>query len=106
MIEQGTYSVTVGSSLHGKVELYVGYGKDPKALEYGDWVEVYATPAYGYYLKSLKLNGNSVTFSGNTYSFQITEDTTITAEFSDSLYVETYYSSWNGTVVTLSLIHI
>lgn len=100
MIEQGTYSVTVGSSLHGKVELYVGYGKDPKALEYGDWVEVYATPAYGYYLKSLKLNGNSVTFSGNTYSFQITEDTTITAEFSDSLYVETYYSSWNGTVVT------
>lgn len=100
LIEQGTYSVTVGSSLHGKVELYVGYGKDPKALEYGDWVEVYATPAYGYYLKSLKLNGNSVTFSGNTYSFQITEDTTITAEFSDSLYVETYYSSWNGTVVT------
>lgn len=100
LIEQGTYSVTVGSSLHGKVELYVGYGKDPKALEYGDWVEVYATPAYGYYLKSLKLNSNSVTFSGNTYSFQITEDTTITAEFSDSLYVETYYSSWNGTVVT------
>lgn len=100
LIEQGTYSVTVGSSLHGKVELYVGYGKDPKALEYGDWVEVYATPAYGYYLKSLKLNGNSVTFSGNTYSFQITEDTNITAEFSDSLYVETYYSSWNGTVVT------
>ena len=39
--------------------------KTPKALEYGDWVEVYATPAYGYYLKSLKLNGNSVTFSGN-----------------------------------------
>lgn len=100
LIEQGTYSVTVGSSLHGKVELYVGYGKDPKALEYGDWVEVYATPAYGYYLKALKLNGNSVTFSGNSYSFQITEDTTITAEFSDSLYVETYYSSWNGTVVT------
>lgn len=100
LIEQGTYSVTVGSSLHGKVELYVGYGKDPSALEYGDWVEVYATPAYGYYLKSLKLNGNSVTFFGNTYSFQITEDTTITAEFSDSLYVETYYSSWNGTVVT------
>lgn len=100
LIEQGTYSVTVGSSLHGKVELYVGYGKDPKALEYGDWVEVYATPAYGYYLKSLKLNGNSVTFSGNSYSFQITEDTNITAEFSDSLYVETYYSSWNGTVVT------
>ena len=99
LIEQGTYSVTVGSSLHGKVELDVG-GKDPKALEYGDWVEVYATPAYGYYLKALKLNGNSVTFSGNSYSFQITEDTTITAEFSDSLYVETYYSSWNGTVVT------
>lgn len=100
LIEQGTYSVTVGSSLHGKVELYVGYGKDPSALEYGDWVEVYATPAYGYYLKALKLNGSSVTFSGNSYSFQITEDTVITAEFSDSLYVETYYSSWNGTVVT------
>ena len=61
---------------------------------------MYATPAYGYYLKALKLNGNSVTFSGNTYSFQITEDTTITAEFSDSLYVKTYYSSWSGTVVT------
>lgn len=100
LIEQGTYSVTVGSSLHGKVELYVGYGKDPKALEYGDWVEVYATPAYGYYLKALKLNGSSVTFTSNSYSFQITEDTVITAEFSDSLYVETYYSSWNGTVVT------
>lgn len=100
LIEQGTYSVTVGSSLHGKVELYVGYGKDPSALEYGDWVEVYATPAYGYYLKALKLNGSSVTFTSNSYSFQITEDTVITAEFSDSLYVETYYSSWNGTVVT------
>lgn len=100
LIEQGTYSVTVGSSLHGKVELYVGIGKDPSALEYGDWVDVYARPYPGYYLKALKLNGNSVTFSGNTYSFQITEDTTITAEFSDSLYVETYYSSWNGTVVT------
>ena len=99
-IEKTTYSVTAAPSLHGKVELDVGYGKDPKALEYGDWVEVYATPAYGYYLKALKLNGNSVTFSGNSYSFQITEDTYITAEFSDSLYVETYYSSWNGTVVT------
>lgn len=99
-IEPATYSVTAGSSLHGKVELYVGYGKDPSALEYGDWVEVYATPAYGYYLKALKLNGSSVTFSGNSYSFQITEDTVITAEFSDSLYVETYYSSWSGTVVT------
>lgn len=101
LIEEATYSVTAASSLHGgKVELYVGYGKDTNALEYGDWVEVYAKPYPGYYLKSLKLNGNSVTFSGNTYSFQITEDTNITAEFSDSLYVETYYSSWNGTVVT------
>lgn len=101
IIEKATYSVTAASSLHGgKVELYVGYGKDPEALEYGDWVEVYAKPYPGYYLKSLKLNGNSVTFSGNSYSFQITEDTYITAEFSDSLYVETYYSSWNGTVVT------
>lgn len=98
-IEKATYSVTAARSLHGKVELYVG-GKDHSALEYGDWVEVYVTPDPGYYLKSLKLNGSSVTFSGNTYSFQITEDTTITAEFSDSLYVETYYSSWNGTVVT------
>ena len=99
-IEKATYSVTVGSLMHGTIDIYVGYGKDPSALEYGDWVEVYARPAYGYYLKALKLNGNSVTFSGNTYSFQITEDTVITAEFSDSLYVETYYSSWNGTVVT------
>lgn len=101
LIEEATYSVTAAPSLHGgKVELYVGYGKDANALEYGDWVEVYAKPYPGYYLKSLKLNGNSVTFSGNSYSFQITEDTYITAEFSDSLYVETYYSSWNGTVVT------
>lgn len=100
IIEKATYSVTVGSSWYGSVELDVGYGKYPEALEYGDWVEVYAKPYPGYYLKSLKLNGSSVTFSGNTYSFQITEDTYITAEFSDSLYVETYYSSWNGTVVT------
>lgn len=100
IIEEATYKVSVGSSLHGTIDIYVGYGKDPEALEYGDWVEVYASPASGYYLKALKLNGNSVTFSGNSYSFQITEDTTITAEFSDSLYVETYYSSWNGTVVT------
>lgn len=98
-IEKTTYSVTAARSLHGKVELYVG-GKDHSALEYGDWVEVYVTPDPGYYLKSLKLNGNSVTFTSNSYSFQITEDTVITAEFSDSLYVETYYSSWNGTVVT------
>ena len=100
-IEKTTYSVTAAPSLHGgKVELDVGYDKDPEALEYDDWVEVYAKPYPGYYLKSLKLNGNSVTFSGNSYSFQIKEDTYITAEFSDSLYVETYYSSWNGTVVT------
>lgn len=101
LIEEATYSVTAASSLHGgKVELYVGYGKEANALEYNDWVEVYAKPYPGYYLKSLKLNSNSVTFSGNTYSFQITEDTYITAEFSDSLYVTTEYSSWNGTVVT------
>lgn len=100
IIEEATYSVTAASSLHGTIDIYVGYGKNANALEYGDWVEVYASPATGYYLKALKLNGNSVTFSGNTYSFQITEDTHITAEFSDSLYVETYYSSWNGTVVT------
>lgn len=100
LIEQGTYSVTVGSSLHGTIDIYVGYGKDPSALEYGDWVEVYVRPASGYYLKSLKHNGNSVDVTGNKYEFQITEDTYITAEFSDSLYVETYYSSWNGTVVT------
>lgn len=99
-IEKATYSVTVGSSWYGSVELDVGYGKDPEALEYGDWVEVYVKPYPGYYLKSLKLNGSSVTFTSNSYSFQITEDTYITAEFSDSLYVETYYSSWNGTVVT------
>lgn len=99
-IEPATYSVTAGSSLHGTIDIYVGYGKDPSALEYGDWVEVYVRPASGYYLKSLKHNGNSVDVTGNKYEFQITEDTYITAEFSDSLYVETYYSSWNGTVVT------
>lgn len=100
IIDDATYSVTAAPSLHGgKVELYVG-GKDHSALEYGDRVEVYATPDPGYYLKALKLNGSSVTFTSNSYSFQITEDTVITAEFSDSLYVETYYSSWNGTVVT------
>lgn len=99
-IEKTTYSVTAGSSLHGTIDIYVGYGKDPSALEYGDWVEVYVRPASGYYLKSLKHNGNSVDVTGNKYEFQITEDTYITAEFSDSLYVETYYSSWNGTVVT------
>lgn len=99
-IEPATYSVTAGSSLHGTIDIYVGYGKDPSALEYGDWVEVYVRPASGYYLKSLKHNSNSVDVTGNKYEFQITEDTYITAEFSDSLYVETYYSSWNGTVVT------
>ena len=99
-IEEATYKVSAVSSQYGDVDISVGIGKDPSALEYGDWVEVYAKPYPGYYLKSLKLNGNSVTFSGNSYSFQITEDTYITAEFSDSLYVETYYSSWNGTVVT------
>lgn len=100
IIEKATYRVTAGSSLHGTIDIYVGYGKDPKALEYGDWVEVYVRPASGYYLKSLKHNGNSVDVTGNKYEFQITEDTYITAEFSDSLYVETYFSSWNGTVVT------
>ena len=100
IIEKATYRVTAGSSLHGTIDIYVGYGKDPSALEYGDWVEVYVRPASGYYLKSLKHNGNSVDVTGNKYEFQITEDTYITAEFSDSLYVETYYSSWNGTVVT------
>ena len=99
-IEEATYKVSAVSSQYGDVDISVGIGKDPSALEYGDWVDVYARPYPGYYLKALKLNGNSVTFSGNTYSFQITEDTVITAEFSDSLYVETYYSSWNGTVVT------
>lgn len=100
LIEEATYSVTAAPSLHGTIDIYVGYGKDPSALEYGDWVEVYVRPASGYYLKSLKHNGNSVDVTGNKYEFQITEDTYITAEFSDSLYVETYYSSWNGTVVT------
>ena len=100
VIDKTTYYVRVADTNHGDVDIYVADGKNTEALEYNDWVELRIKPADGYYIKSVKANGNSINITGNTYSFRVTEDVTFTVEFTSSLYVNRIYSSWYGSVTT------
>ena len=100
VIDETTYYVRVADTNHGDVDIYVADGKNTEALEYNDWVELRIKPANGYYIKSVKANGNSINITGNTYSFRVTEDVTFTVEFTSSLYVNRIYSSWYGSVTT------
>ena len=100
VIDKTTYYVRVAGTNHGDVDIYVADGKNTEALEYNDWVELRINPANGYYIKSVKANGNSINITGNTYSFRVTEDVTFTVEFTSSLYVNRIYSSWYGSVTT------
>lgn len=100
VIDKTTYYVRVADTNHGDVDIYVANGKNTEALEYNDWVELRINPANGYYIKSVKANGNSINITGNTYSFRVTENVTFTVEFTSSLYVNRIYSSWYGSVTT------
>ncbi len=100
VIGKTTYYVRVAGTNHGDVDIYVADGKNTEALEYNDWVELRINPDNGYYIKSVKANGNSINITGNTYSFRVTEDVTFNVDFTSSLYVNRIYSSWYGSVTT------
>ncbi len=100
LIDKTTYYVRVEGTNHGYVNIYVADGKNTEALEYNDWVELRINPDNGYYIKSVKANGNSINITGNTHSFRVTENVTFTVEFTSSLYVNRIYSSWYGSVTT------
>ncbi len=93
-------SVTTGTTANGTVVLSTATPK------YGDAVTVTLTPAEGYILKSLTVGGkdvtNSVTFNENkvgTYTFTVTADAEIVAEFEAATYgnIETTISGLKGT---------
>ncbi len=93
-------SVTTGTTANGTVVLST---PTPK---YGDAVTVTLTPDEGYILKSLTVGGkdvtDSVTFDENkvgTYTFTVTADTEIVAEFEAATYgnIDTAISGLKGT---------
>ena len=93
-------SVTTGTTANGTVVLSTATPK------YGDAVTVTLTPAEGYILKSLTVGGkdvtNSVTFNENkvgTYTFTVTADAEIVAEFEAATYgnIEMTISGLKGT---------
>ena len=67
----------------------------PASVKFGDSVTLTVTPATDYKLSALLINGVNVIkdLHGNSYSFVITKDTTVEAQFA-----EIAYSSVNATV--------
>ncbi len=96
-ITKAIYEVTITPPAHGKIEYYT-YGEDLDELSYGDQISLRVIADDGYYLKALKLNGEAVNVSNGTYSFTVTDNVTVTADFTDELTVTTTVNNyWYGS---------
>ena len=103
-----TYTVTTSSSPGGSVTATPSTG-----LSSGDTVTVTVQPNDGYYLKSLKINGDEVSYWVNwnwhwnydgtgTYTFNMpAKDVNIVAEFTNQLRIDTNYNGYRGDVEVL-----
>lgn len=103
-----TYTVTTSSTTGGSVT-----ATPSTDLKAGDTVTVTVTPAEGYWLKSLKINGDEVSYWVNwnwhwnydgtgTYTFNMpAEDVNIEAKFTNQLRIDTNYNSYRGEVKVL-----
>ena len=89
---QETYNVVVNQGANGTVSPNVTNGPVDTA------VTLTITPNEHYELKELKINGKAVTVTGNSYTFDLVEDTTVDCSFKQKEYTVSVSSSANGTV--------
>lgn len=93
------YSVTATAVANGSIT--VSEPENGEHFVYDELVTVTVTPAGGYYLESLTVNGSPVYpdyswYGDYTYSFYIRENTTVTATFTDNLSVHVYYNGYGN----------
>lgn len=107
-----TYNITADTPTNGKVSFTVN-GAAVDTANYGDQIVVTVDPDGGYYLKSLKINGDEVSYWDNwnwhwnydgtgTYTFNMpAKDVEIEAEFTNQLRIDTNYNGYRGEVEVL-----
>lgn len=83
-----TFSVTLDTIANGEVKL------SKTSANYGDEITVTATPATGYVLDAIKVNGNAI--SGNKFTMPA-QNTTVAVTFKKVSYTVTLSSVSNGT---------
>ena len=100
-----TYSLTLPTGLTGGT-VSTNYSGDLSAIPSGTEVTVTATPESGYDLSWMKANGTDVS---SPYTFSITENTTITAEFTElqtpsgDTHTATYIFNTDNGLATLGI---
>lgn len=90
--------VNIGGHTNGSIT--VSAPSEGNSYYYDELVTVTVTPDEGYYLASLTVGGDSVYayynwYYGYTYSFNIYEDTTVSATFTDELTVSVSYNGYD-----------
>ncbi len=110
--KETTYNITADTPTNGKVSFTVK-GAAATTANYGDQIVVTVDPDYGYYLKSLKVGGDEVSYWVNwnwhwncdgtgTYTFNMpAEDVNIEAKFTNQLRIDTNYNVYRGEVEVL-----
>ena len=110
--KETTYNITADTPTNGKVSFTVN-GDTSATADYGDQIVVTVDPDGGYYLKSLKINGDEVSYWDNwnwhwnydgtgTYTFNMpAKDVEIEAEFTNQLRIDTNYNGYRGDVEVL-----
>ncbi len=87
------YSVTVGQVQNGSVSV------DKATANYGDVITVTATPAEGYELDTIKVDGTAI--SGNTFTMPA-KNVTVTAVFKEILKDYTVSLDYDSSMATVS----
>ena len=103
-----TYNIAANTPTNGTVSFTVN-GTTSATANYGHQIVVTVDPADGYYLKSLKVGGDEVSYWVNwnydgtgTYTFNMpAEDVKIEAEFTNQLRIDTNYNGYRGEVEVL-----
>lgn len=110
--KETTYNITADTPTNGTVSFTVNDAAVTTA-NYGDQIVVTVDPDDGYYLKSLKINDDEVSYWVNwnwywnydgtgTYTFNMpAENVNIEAEFTDQLRIDTNYNGYRGEVEVL-----
>ncbi len=110
--KETTYNITADTPTNGMVSFTVN-GDAATTANYGDQIVVTVDPDGGYYLKSLKINGDEVSYWDNwnwhwnydgtgTYTFNMpAKDVEIEAEFTNQLRIDTNYNGYRGDVEVL-----
>ena len=104
-----TYNITAKTPTNGKISFTVN-GATATTANYRDQIVVTVDPDDGYYLKSLKVGGDEVSYWVNwnwhwyydgtgTYTFNMpAENVEISAEFTNQLGISTTYNGYRGDV--------